>query len=287
MNQVNIYDLTTPIFCKLLSASVNLNGDIVYSFEWYVPKFILAEINKHRCLSGSTSSDRAIPTAALIDEYNQAGWFEPLYYGKNKSGMSSHEELAPFNKIMSKFWWHCSRVFASFFTKRLAANGLHKQWTNRLLLPYIYCHHVTTGTDWGNFIYLRDDADAVQPEFAVLARIVKTQIENAKPRVLTEDITTTDGWHYAYITEHERLHYRQRPKFLAMIDAARCARASYAKQGVNFNGYGKDLETFKRLTGAKLHATPLEHSCHVYSGRDKNFQGFKQFRSIIEEERDM
>lgn len=285
-DNVNIYSLPTPIMCKLLNSSVNSAGEKIYTFEWYIPKFILAEVNKHRALSGSTSSDRAIPTAKLIAEYAKNGWFKPLYFGKNKGGMSSHEELPTLNRVMSNFWWNCARVAAVFFAKRLGANNLHKQWTNRLLLPFIYCHHVTTGTDWDNFLYLRDDADAVQPEFAILARKVKHAIESAQPRLLTENPELTSSWHFAYITASERALYADNPQFLARIDAARCARASYAKQGERFNSHYKDMETFDKLTGSKLHATPLEHACHSYPNKqDKNFRGFKQFRTLVESSR--
>ena len=287
MNQVDIYNLQTPIFCKLLSCSENSSGDIIYSFEWYLPKFMLAEVNKHRALTGSTSSDRAIPTKYLIEEYEEAGFFEPIYYGKNKAGMSSHEELSGWNKLWAKFWWKCATKAACFFTKRLAATGLHKQWTNRILMPFIYCHHVTTGTDWENFLWLRDDADSVQPEFAVLARMVRKEIEKAKPRQLSNVITNTSGWHYAYITEEEREKHFTNPRFLAMVDAARCARASYAKQGIGFNGYDRDIETYHKLIGdgTKPHFTCMEHACHSYpQGRNKNFRGFRQFRSLLEKE---
>lgn len=288
MSQQNldIYSLPTPIFSKLLSCSENSNGEKIYTFEWYVPKFILAEINKHRVLSGSTSSDRAIPTKALIKEYAENGWFEPLFYGANKSGMSSHDLLPKWKQIKATIWWNLARRAAVFFTKRLGNTGLHKQWTNRILLPFIYCHHVTTGTEWENFLYLRDDANDVQPEFAVLARMVRKQIDEAVPRKLTNNIESTNAWHYAYITDKERETYKDNPQFLARVDAARCARASYAKQGMNFNDFSKDMETYKKLTSGKLHATPLEHSCFATPNKqDKNFKGFKQFRSIVEEVR--
>lgn len=284
IQNVDLDALDTDIEVYLLAASVNSAGEKIYTFECYLPKFLLAELNKHRVLSGSTSSDRAIPTKSLIAEYRKNGFFKPVFWGKNKSGMSAHEKLSKWAELRSRFWWKVATEVACFITKRLAANGVHKQWTNRLLMPFIYCHHVMTGTEWENFLWLRDDDVAAQPEFVILARKVRKLIEEANNlRLLSDDPSTADGWHYAYITEEERQTFHKDPILLAKLDSARCARASYAKQGSKFAGVNKDLQTFSRLTGEKLHATPMEHPCHAYPRKqDKNFKGFRQYRTIVE-----
>lgn len=70
------------------------------------------------------------------------------------------------------------------------------------------------------------------------------------------------------------------------IATARCARVSYTVVGEESKeaDYPKDVELHDRLLKAK-HASPFEHIAITMpdSGRYANFYGFKQYRTILEE----
>lgn len=71
----------TQTSAKVIKHS-SYNGVELLTLELEYPRFILAEINTHRAMAKSTSSNRAIPTATLLD----MDIFIPSKVGINKSG---------------------------------------------------------------------------------------------------------------------------------------------------------------------------------------------------------
>lgn len=279
---LNLENLDHSISVKLLAASVNPAGEKIETLEVRMPRIILAEMNTHRVFSRNVASSRAMPWKKVLQKM-QDFWFEPVFWGKNKAGMSADEQLTGFNLWWAKLWWRLHRRFTIFVTNRLDAAGLHKQWKNRLIEPHTYVVAIITATDWDNFLWLRDDQTAAQPEIVILARKIRHALMNATHRQLSNDNNCTDGWHYAYATDEERQHWHTNPQFLARLDAARCARASYWNHEGGKPDVQADIATYQKLTEGKFHASPTEHQAHsAIHLKIRNYRGFRQFRDIIE-----
>jgi thymidylate synthase ThyX len=156
------------ISAKIIADSISPEGIRMISFEITCHRWILAEINTHRALSRNYRSSRAVPVTKLIEEvrYNPA---MPVAWLKNKPGMVATEPMTADEASLARSIWKSAAFDAAYRAGTLSDLGLHKQWVNRILEPYLYVHGVISGTDWANFYSLRRAPDA-QPEFKALAR---------------------------------------------------------------------------------------------------------------------
>lgn len=272
---------------KLLEYSAHTckSDATIATFEVFIPRCILSEMNTHRIFSRNTGSTRAIPTKRSIQNIKDAP-FVPFYFGQNKAGMQSKTLMSPVKAQLAATIWNVHRGFTLLCTSALAKLGLHKQWTGRLSEPHSYVRQVITSTSFDNFFDLRIHDDA-QPEIVAVAYKMKMLLAKSKPKNLSPARNyLAEGWHLPYITAHERQRYNKEPRYLAKLSAARCARTSYLTQeGVEPNSE-KELATFNKLTkSTPIHASPLEHQAYALSdssSRSRNFTGFKQFREQYE-----
>jgi hypothetical protein len=205
----------------------------------------------------------------------------PLYWGANKNGMSSDVELGKISSALA----NGSRRFASYlaigaslFESKIL--GVHKQWTNRLLEPFMYTKGVFTTNKEGlsNFLALRLAPDA-QPEIQRLAQLIYDAYKASEPEVLTKGM-----WHLPYTTKEERntLSIER----LICISAAKCAAVSYRPPG------NVDVDrVWSRLgldgNNPNVHASPAEHQAKLDPGSKlgANFgRGWTQFRKTISTE---
>lgn len=272
---------------KLLEHSAHTYGlnTQIATFEVFIPRCILAEMNTHRIFSRNTGSTRAIPTKRSIQNIKDAP-FIPFYFGENKKGMQSKTLMSPTKAFLAKQVWNTHRIFTLWCTAALAKLGLHKQWTGRLSEPHSYVRQVITATSFDNFFGLRIDKDA-QPEIIVAAYLMRQQLSLSKPKSLSPAYSTqSHGWHLPYITESERQRFKNDPLFLAKLSAARCARTSYLTQEGAEPNIEKELATFKKLVNSDpIHASPLEHQAYALNSindTSRNFKGFKQYREHYE-----
>ena len=282
----------TPMYAKVIQASCCVDtGAKIFTFELFFPRFILAEQNTHRIFSRNTGSSRAIPLLRMLKELRGTP-VVPMFWGANKAGMQSAQELPFWKAKLCHLAWYMHRIYTFGTVRFLSSMGLHKQWANRLLEPHTYIRQVVTSTDWENYLNLRFHDDA-QPEIVALAFMIKRELDkyNSKQAVFNEvsnkNSKLTKNWHLPYITQVERKQYAQEPLFLAKLSSARCARTSYLTQeGVEPN-QAKELLTFAKLAESKpIHASPLEHQGYPLQKSEfysRNFKGFKQFRAIFEE----
>lgn len=252
-----------------------------------MPRIILPEVNTHRVFSRNVASSRAIPVLKMLENLKNK-YYRPLFWGANKSGMSATEELNGWHTFWCKVWWWFGVRTAALTTKKLTKHGLHKQWANRPIEPYVYVSAVITSTEWQNFYDLRID-DAAQPEIISLALKMKYAAEDKAPRIVSNtDPTDAYNWHFAYITDEEREKYRYQPEYLAKLDSARCARTSYLTQDGLVPNPEKELATFEKLVGSyPIHASPTEHPCYPLLDRSQksgNLHGFHQFRKTVEKQ---
>jgi hypothetical protein len=260
-------------------------GAEVSSFFIRMPKIILPENNTHRVFSRNVGSGRAIPTMRLLADVIQKP-FRPLFWGRNQAGMQSGELLTGWAKLKAQFWWWFGARTAAMTTKGLHKAGLHKQWANRPIEPYLYVSVLVTSTEWDNFFALRIH-DAAQPEIISVAAKMKREMGRKKVCLVSnQNRMDAKNWHYCYITDEELVKHRNDPIYLAKLDTARAARTSYMTQAGMKPQPSKEIQTFLNLVGADpIHASPTEHSCYplqdgeAYSG---NFKGFGQFRKMVE-----
>lgn len=264
---------------KIIEDSIK-DGVRLTSLELQYPRFIHGQLLTHRMFSRNSSSSRAIPVSKMIDEVNNKP-VNPLYWGKNKSGMQAIEEINDADIEKAKEVWNSARASAVEHALKLNELGMHKQIVNRILEPFQHMHTILTATDFDNFFNLRIE-DSAQPEIQLLAKAMKAQLDISNP---TEQI-----FHLPYITtkDEEKLEelrlsgnkdilYRSDEEILKLISSARCARVSYLNHDMSEPSFEKDLALANNLLEHK-HMSPFEHQA-TFSSSDERFYNLRGWRS--------
>lgn len=297
---------------KVLADSISEGGARLTTFELLYPRFIHSEFMTHRLASKNAASSRAIPSNKLLDIVENDPVL-PVSIGKNQAGMQASQELD--SSIADKFieqWTTLAKLVANG-VKGLQELGAHKQIVNRPLEAYLPIRVVTTGTDWENFFFLRNHHMA-QPEFQVLARLMKQAMDESVPVKLANG-----EWHLPYITtedtEFVSQNYEDFIKAIQAVSVARCARVSHALGGLSAKSIqeevNKGFELMALRENEPSHLSPLEHIATPWNVSNeiidpiaqiealaywlstpnsicptwadvKNFRGWRQLRSFIE-----
>lgn len=262
----------TNITARVIADSISPTGQRITTFEIEYPRFILAELNTHKALEKNSSSSRAIPIKAMIEQLLSNG-AQPLYWGTKQAGMQAGEE--PSESVIGQFIdiWDDAKGDAISSALELEKAGLHKQTANRLLEPFQMMKTVITGTDWDNFFNLRIHPDA-QPEFCMLAYKMYMAMKKSTPQPLL-----AGQWHLPYVESSYEVTPEGYPilstleyftgtigtdsyKVLTLEEAQRvsascCAQTSYRKSDDSLE---KADDIFQKLVGADvLHASPFGH----------------------------
>lgn len=280
----------------IVADSISEEGKRITTLQLRYPKFIHGEFMTHRVFSRNAASSRAIPIERVIKDVLDDPAM-PVHWGKNQKGMQADEELTPEQIADLEQEWLAARDDAVFHADRLMKRGLHKQIANRVLEPFFHINTLVTSTEWDNFFELRCHKDA-QPEMRVLAEEIRTAMTNSTPCLLSKD-----DWHLPYVTDdelHECAHYGIDLMDMVKLSVARCARVSYLTQDGRTPTTEEDLALYHRLVVAEpLHASPAEHQATpdaynlasdlVYPTwraveHHRNFVGWKQYRSMLEEQ---
>lgn len=255
----SFFDRETNIKVKVICDSISEQGIRITTFEVEAPRIILAEINTHKAISKNCSSTRAITLSKAIEQVQENG-FEPLYWGKKKTGMSATEEIE-FKEIAKSILLRAKDSAINHVKMLDESCELHKQITGRLLEPFQMVKQVLTATDWDNFFNLRIHPDA-QPEILMLAYKMYKAMEDSSPYNLKEG-----EWHLPYVNivwnskgdiaycdgGFDVISLEQAIK----ISAASCAAVSYRTEGMTLD---KADKIFDMLIKAEvLHASPFEH----------------------------
>lgn len=253
------------------SISSVLHAPRMLTLEIEYPRFILAELNTHRMLSKNSSSSRAVPASKAIDAVMNSPAL-PVFWGKNQAGMQAKEEIEKVEE--AKFYWNNCKEMAATYVDILTGEDedihLHKQTACRLIEPWQMMKTVISGTEWGNFFWLRDDP-AAQPEFQELARCIK------ESTLLSVPVRLHPGeWHLPYVhsvlasliyknsgeRKIEQVFLDPDRKELTLEEAKKisvscCAQVSYRKLDQTKE---KALAIYDKLiSGGKIHASPFEH----------------------------
>lgn len=299
---------------KIIADSVAPSGVRLATFEFRIPKCLLAEFNTHRMVSKNAASSRAIPVKRVFEQVLNDPYIP--HFGKNKSGMQSAVELTAAEKDAATREWLRQRDHAVKVVRRIATDewwwtpnygfilplekggnipvgwplNVHKQTANRLLEPFMYADVVATATDWQNVWHLRNHHMA-HPDIQTPIRAGHELYKASKPRSLKAGEP-----HLPYLQERDSLDPVEAQ---VRYSVARCARVSMETQDGAVD-IRKDLQLYDRLENpdpndpdSPIHASPFEHvafalGAEVYVAghglvpgwkvRSGNFSGWLQHR---------
>lgn len=268
---------------KVIADSISKEGKRITTFELIYPRFIHAEMLRHRVFSRTVESSRAKPIKKNLDEV-RINPVLPRHLTLNEPGMVGTKEITDLNKREDIYdslamLAHMTVTAIEFLEQEY---HLHKQVLNRYLEPFLNTKEVVTSTEWDNFFTLRLASDA-EPHIQDLAALMKKGLEQSIPKLVKEN-----GVHLPYVTEEEKSKYPINT--LMKISSARCARCSYKLYDGTTN-IEKDLALYEKLRKGK-HLSPMEHVAIAdykdYDGNwanpeyHGNFVGWCQHRKYVE-----
>lgn len=237
--------MTTSVL--ILADSISPEGSRLTTFAVTMPRFLLAQINKHASIRSTTQSSRAIPFRKMAERLD-ASHYRPALWKSNQKGMVAGEALTEAGQTDATRVWEQAYGLALKGAGILDALGVHKQWANRITEPFAYVEHILTATEWDNFWNLRCKPDA-QDEMAELAFLMRDAYTHSTPTAIGYD-----EWHMPF---HDTTRDQDvEPDLLPLVSAARCARVSY----LTHNGVRSPDEDI-RLGNDLIrngHMTPLE-----------------------------
>jgi len=263
------------ISATIVADSISEAGQRITTYELEYPRFIHSEFMTHRQFSRNAASSRAIPIEKVIEQVENNPAI-PIHWGKNQSGMQAKEEININSLGHCLTDWCGSAEDAATHARWLSGEyDLHKQIVNRILEPYQFIKVVCTATEYENFFYLRNHADA-QPEIQELARCMQEAMEGSYAQLLL-----AGEWHLPYLQVQKddsgTYYYSMENDLLALpeaikISASLCAQVSYRKSDESLE---KALKIYDMLVGMKpVHASPFEHQAtpigHTYAIEQPN-----------------
>lgn len=268
---------------QIIKDSINSEtDDRLTTFVVEFPRFINAEVLRHRMLSFNSASSRAIPIKRIIESV-QNNPAMPVFWGKNQSGMQAYEALEPNEQTIAQKVWIDSSTNMIEVVKSLELVGLHKQISNRLLEPWQNITLIISGTEWENFFKLRASTFA-QPEFKELAYMMLELYNNNIPTIKTPADTK---WFTEVLYSDAHVPYEENmPEGVTGLNAikiaiARCARVSYLTQDGEIDP-PRDYELYDRLLSGG-HFSPCEHV--AFPAKESkfygNFKGWVQYRKTL------
>lgn len=242
--------------------SVGIQSTYDLTIDGEFPNFLANGVVVHN--SRNAQSSRAVPVTKTLDV--NKNFIRPLVWGKNKAGMSSEEVLTGLRLKLSQNIWNAAAKMAFTASKLLGKLGLHKQWSNRLTEPFSSIKVIVTSTEWENFMWLRLDKDAAQPEIVALAEAIQSAHNMSIPLMLKENqwhipyiqsSFSTDGTQHFYDSNGEEIDV-----YTALeISSSCCAQVSYRNLNETRQ---KALDIYQRLfSGPKPHLSPTEHQACV------------------------
>lgn len=255
---------------RILCDSISPAGVRLTTMEVTYPRFVHSEFMTHRMFSRNAASSRAIPIKKMIANII-ADPVEPVYWGKNQSGMQAKEELSIQEQADASQIWADGLFHAIEYAELLDGMGVHKQIVNRLLEPWMWITVIVSATEWDNFFHLRCHPDA-QPEIQKIAYMMEELYHINKPTEATihvpliypGDELVGDLWTI---------------ETMKKVSVGRCARVSYLTHDGKRDPTA-DIELCNRLVDSG-HWSPFEHVATASSTPDHwfgNFRGWQQYR---------
>ncbi len=245
---------------KSIASSISPDGVRLDTFECEFPRIILAELNKHRMLSNSVESSRAITVDSVAKKLEENP-FIPKFTKKQK-GMQGYGEIGEAEQDIATSVWLDAAWGAQYDAETLEHYGVHKQVCNRLTENFTYVKGIISGTEWDNFFNLRIHHTA-EPHIQELAVKIYREMHSVDAYHINYD-----EWHLPYI-KLERIngkitYLHPETEEVLDVDTARrlslamCAQVSYR----NIDSSDEKVErVLSRLfpDGDPVHAVPAEH----------------------------
>lgn len=256
---------------EIVADSINEWGTRLTTFLLTYPRFIHAEMLRHRVFSRCVSSSRAIPIAKMLDTVKDAQLY-PLFWGAAQKGMAADNEVSDDIKLKAIAIWDDHRKATLEATQKLADLGLHKQIPNRLLEPFAPVTELVTATEYQNFFELRDHR-AAQPEIQAIARLMRKEYKEGKPKECV-----VGQWHTPFISPEKDRDLD--PNIVLKVAVGRCARLSYLTHE-GFRDPQEDVKLCDRLwNSTPKHLSPFEHVARVAPWKTKcdNFDEWASLR---------
>ena len=243
----------------------------ITTLEVTMPKFLVAQFNTHRVFSRNSASSRAIPINKTIANVLESP-VHPEDYGMpaNGKGMQPKANLTGWRAFAAGALWSTAMYLMIVICWLLSKVGLHKQWTNRLLEPFIYTKVLVTSTEWDNFIKLRMHSAAQDAMFEVAVAI----------SCALADSTPTDmevgHWYLPYVGIFKNTPTTEQFD----ISVSCCAQVSFRTNDMS-------SEKAKRVVNSLLnddikHWSPFEHIARARLGQYANYYGFESLRHVKE-----
>lgn len=260
---------------KILADSIYGNSPRLTTFELTYWRPLLPEMNTHRVFSRGAGSSRAQNFVKRCEQVKINAWL-PEHWNAEKPGMVGGEEFDDETKLeiaesIQKLGGIVSDYLLELDQKifQKTGYGIHKQYLNRYLEPFVPVTQIVTGTSWKNFYTLRRASDA-QPEIRDVANEMYDLMYRSKPKY--------QPCHLPYVTEEELKEYGI--ETCLKISVARCARVSYRAYDAN-TMLEKDLALFDRLRKSG-HMSPFEHIAVAFGGKYFNLDGWMSYRYVLE-----
>lgn len=231
-------------------------GKPIVTFELTYPLFIHAELLTHRVFSRNCASARAIPAKRMI-ELAKATSTAPERFRYNQAGMAGGGVLSDFDNEIAHHIWQDAMLKAIACVEELtdpSGPNVHKQWANRLLMPFTHMRTVLTGTEFGNFFDLRSgelEDSGAQDEISILANQMEHQYNTTKSQ--------TSICHIPYVDHIPGVTNNLESMTDALIRSiAKISRISYMREDRETT-ITDDARQVIRLNSGKFHASPFEH----------------------------
>lgn len=238
---------------EVLADSVSPDGVRLVSLLTTYPRFIHAEMLRHRVFSHSVASSRAIPPERLIEQVERYP-FVPEF-ARRVLGMGVGEPLRGHELKSARDAWARALNSSLESARRMVELNVDKSRVNRLLEPYLYVTDIITGTEWSNFLALRDHPDA-QPEFRIIARMMREAMDVSEPETLDYG-----EWHLPLVLDEEIASMLVKDDRewdeLKRISAGRVARVSFDRHG-DVEDHVSSINRARRLIESG-HLSPFEH----------------------------
>ena len=287
--------------CKVevIAHSIGPNGAEIFTLLTEYPRFIHSEVLRHRNVSHSVASSRAIPAKLLMGQVRDNPAM-PVLWPKQHKGMQGTEVFE--NCAYLAHEWRELKDHVLQGSEHLTELGLSKQLTNRLIEPWVMCRDVMTFTrpQIEGFFMLRhpwyeiDDYKNGQPiknivwegkvnlNFPAEYNIQNLAIEMKKAMDDSEPDELLEGdWHLPFVTifnedgdfTQEMQEYWKRTypdgkvtnskemgELGIKLSASRCAMTSYnTNKGRSVE---MELDLAERLV-ADHHWSPFEHQAQA------------------------
>lgn len=310
MSIINIADVIGNPFdgvkgtavCVIADSINKHNGVRVSTIAIKMPWCITPEPLRHRVFSFCSASSRAIPVTKMIQNVKE-DMFIPEVWHYNQPGMQGFRDMSDEDKDLMQAYYRGIGFITLDHVEEMLASNPHKQNLNILLMPYMYCTLIMTGTRWKNFFALRRHP-AARYELRHVADLSIEALYQSTPQVKDEfnEIggyrsveQLYHGMHLPFIGESDftDIWYRlsqlppsDRIDVLTKISAARCARVSY----VNFDSHKRDLQkdidlAEQLISAVPAHASPFEHQAVAVNVNTEytsgNLHGWHQMRSSL------